>query len=597
MCFRGSVFIILAMACARVAYAQQSEPTPALYVFPAEQLAVPLTQWRTQAGDSVGWADPSFDDSRWEQTHGTGLWVSAGWKGKDVRWLRKELFLPEPMDPLDHLAIYQRAAVSASEVYWDGVLIGRNGRVGSGLHDEKPGRSAMIFPIPRELTHPGRHVITQRISNYSTFSGVVETPMMLGEFGRLQRLLFWDGVVQFFMAGVFFFTGLFHLVMLFGYRDRKPYAVFATFCLACASHIFIQALREFFRMDLGLYYAWAAVNDVPWFLMMWLLPVFFMYEFGYPRKIRNSMAIASVALVVVGAPRLVTTGLLPVSWIEPFVLLNTVHSYLTIVLAAGVCVWAMVRRAVGSLASTLGLVAFLAGVLATHVFELDLGWMLGFVMLITFLTVSLSRQMSQREREFQQAQVRAARLELDLLKRHIQPHFLLNSLNSIVAWLEEDPGTAVKLVQALAEEMRMMLEFAAHRSVALSDEVRLCAAHLQVMGFRYARKYRFETEGAMAGVEIPPLVIHTLVENGLTHGYAGRDEGVFKLACKRNGQSTRIELFNDGMVAADSASGAIREGTGTRYVRGRLQELFGSRWSFVSSPTEGGWSSVIEVKS
>jgi len=241
-------------------------------------------------------------------------------------------------------------------------------------------------------------------------------------------------------------------------------------------------------------------------------------------------------------------------------------------------------------------VAFLGGVLATQMFSLDLGWMLGFAVLIMFLTVSLSRQMSQREREFQLAQVRAARLELDLLKRHIQPHFLLNSLNSIVAWLEEDPGTAVKLVQALAEELRMMLEFAAHRSVALADEVRLCAAHLQVMGFRYARNYRFETEGAMGGVEIPPLVIHTLVENGLTHGYAGRNEGVFRLTCRRNGQSTRIELYNDGAVAGGVMPGNVREGTGTRYVRGRLEELFGSRWSFESGPVEGGWQSVIQVE-
>ncbi len=599
MDWRTCAFLLASIPILSAAQEAGSEPEPAadmLYVFPEEQLAVPLSGWYTASGDSMVWAAAEYDCSHWQPAHGAGLWVSEGWAGRGVRWFRKELFLPAPMDSLAQLALYQRAAVSASEVYWDGVLVGRNGVVGHSRGEETPGTSAMIVTVPRELSHPGKHVVAHRVSNHNTFSGVIEAPMMFGEFRRVQRMLFWDSAVQFFMAGIFLFTGVFHLVLLFGYRERKPYAVFATFCLACASHIVIQALREFFQMDLGLYYAWAAVNDIPWFLMMWLLPVFFMYEFGFPRKIRMSMIIAAVALVVVGAPRLITTGLLPARSIGLFVQLNTLHSYLTVVVAAAVCAWAAARHAVGSLASVLGLVAFLGGVLATQLFELDLGWMLGFAALIMFLTVSLSRQMSQREREFQNAQVRAARLELDLLKRHIQPHFLLNSLNSIVAWLEEDPGTAVKLVQALAEELRLLLEFAAHRSVALSDEVRLCAAHLQVMGFRYARTYRLETEGSLAGVDVPPLVIHTLVENGLTHGYAGREDGVFRLRCEKSGQSTRIVLFNDSVLASDSASGGVREGTGTRYVRGRLQELFGTDWSFESGPAEGGWLSVIETK-
>jgi len=213
--------------------------------------------------------------------------------------------------------------------------------------------------------------------------------------------------------------------------------------------------------------------------------------------------------------------------------------------------------------------------------------------LLLFLTVSLSREMSKREGEYQEAQVRSARLELDLLKKHIQPHFLLNSLNSIVAWLEEEPATAVTLVQALAEELRLLLRSAALPSVPLAEEISLCRTHLQVMGLRYGRSYRMETHGAMEGIEVPPLVLHTLVENGLTHGYAGRDSGVFRLTVTREDRVTRLELFNDSALEGNAAE--YREGTGMRYVRGRLEELYPSRWTFAAGPVEGGWRALIEV--
>ena len=62
--------------------------------------------------------------------------------------------------------------------------------------------------------------------------------------------------------------------------------------------------------------------------------------------------------------------------------------------------------------------------------------------------------MAEQNRRRQESELRSARLELELLKKHIQPHFLLNSLNSVIAWLEEEPSTAVRLVNALAEELR-----------------------------------------------------------------------------------------------------------------------------------------------
>jgi len=57
-------------------------------------------------------------------------------------------------------------AMGSSEVRWNGVVIGRNGRPGPDAASEVPGRFTAVFVVPQELVHPGRNVATARISSH-----------------------------------------------------------------------------------------------------------------------------------------------------------------------------------------------------------------------------------------------------------------------------------------------------------------------------------------------------------------------------------------------------------------------------------------------
>jgi LytS/YehU family sensor histidine kinase len=83
------------------------------------------------------------------------------------------------------------------------------------------------------------------------------------------------------------------------------------------------------------------------------------------------------------------------------------------------------------------------------------------------------------------------------------------------------------------------------------------------------------------------------VENGLTHGYKGRDSGVFELKCIRGRPALRMELFNDSVIADSTA--VRTEGTGLKYVRSRLEESYPGLWSLSAGQTENGWKVVIEI--
>lgn len=563
------------------------------YVFPDEADAVKLVWWRTSAGDDPRRGAVDYPDSSWMLTPGSGLWVLQDLPPKGVVWYRKELFLPEPIDSFQSLALYMVASVAACEVYWDGELIARNGRPSASAEEERAGRSGALVPIPRRLSGTGKHVVALRVSNTRAFSGLIESPVQIGYLARLRSTLSMSQTLSFLFAGMFIIAALFHSLVLFGRDYRWSHILFSGFGLSSAAYMGIRGALRYFQVDLSSYYLLAFVNDIPWVLMTALLPAFFLFELSVPHRKRLSAAIGGIALLVVLLPRLVPFGIIPPTMLGFFATANQVHAYGTIIASIVIAAWGRWKGRQGSLTAVWGLAAFLAGVYGTNRMGFENAWAFGLLVLNILLATTLARRMAERNRRHHEAQLRSARLEVELLKKHIQPHFLLNSLNSVLAWLDEDPETAAKLVTTLADELRMLLSFSGEKVIPLSEEVKLCREHLKLMSLRQEKDFRMEVVGGDDDEVLPPLVIHTLVENGLTHGYRGRDKGRFVLRCEELPGWLVLRLFNDGNVAPDPAT--PREGTGLRYVKARLEEAFPGRWEVRSEAVEGGWEAVVAV--
>lgn len=194
---------------------------------------------------------------------------------------------------------------------------------------------------------------------------------------------------------------------------------------------------------------------------------------------------------------------------------------------------------------------------------------------------------------YQDEQLRAIRLELELLKANIQPHFMLNSINAAIMWIKEDPGTAEKLLHALSKELKLLLKVVGEKVIPIDEEIRICRMHLEVMSLRHDKSFTLRLEGIKAGERIPPMVFHTLVENGLTHGYAGKDSGVFVLSRSEDGEKIRFTLFNDGVAGKKNTES---NGLGLKYVRARLEEAYGRAWHLASHHVDGGWLVTIDIR-
>jgi LytS/YehU family sensor histidine kinase len=180
------------------------------------------------------------------------------------------------------------------------------------------------------------------------------------------------------------------------------------------------------------------------------------------------------------------------------------------------------------------------------------------------------------------------------LKKNINPHFVLNTLTSIIAWLRKDSNSAIKLIEALADEFRMINQISTLKLIPINQEIDLCKAHLKIMSYRKGAEYKMETLDIDERDTVPPMIFHTLVENGITHGYEKKATGTFKLQKIKNSKSIKYILTNDGDFNLEDTKGST--GFGAKYIKGRLEESYPGKWDFTSSKTDEGWESIIEIR-
>jgi LytS/YehU family sensor histidine kinase len=114
------------------------------------------------------------------------------------------------------------------------------------------------------------------------------------------------------------------------------------------------------------------------------------------------------------------------------------------------------------------------------------------------------------------------------------------------------------------------------------------------MSLRHDAPLALRTEGVDEGRQLPPAILHTLIENALTHNHYPQG-ATFQLREIVENARRRYELSCPPGRQGDSAP-SISSGTGLEYVRARLSEVFADRWTLTDGrAADGGWITRIEV--
>src|SRR5690606_8738759 len=114
------------------------------------------------------------------------------------------------------------------------------------------------------------------------------------------------------------------------------------------------------------------------------------------------------------------------------------------------------------------------------------------------------------------AQVEA---ELVAMRTQMNPHFLFNALNSIGSMAMFDAEGAVKMLQKMADLYRSILDSTKRKTHSLNDEMRIVQSYLDLEAMRFGNRltYSFEVPEGVRDIQIPGLVLQTLVENAVKH--------------------------------------------------------------------------------
>lgn len=171
--------------------------------------------------------------------------------------------------------------------------------------------------------------------------------------------------------------------------------------------------------------------------------------------------------------------------------------------------------------------------------------------------------------------------ELKTLKSQLNPHFMFNSMNSIRSLIEEDPENAKIALTKLSNILRYSLRMERAESIPLGEEIKSVKDYLDLEKIRFEErlKYRLNIDTSSSHIEIPPMMIQTLVENGIKHGISKISTGgTIAIESKVHNSHLFIEIENDGFLEEDALKNS--KGFGIANTKHRLNLLFGEKASF-----------------
>ncbi len=168
-------------------------------------------------------------------------------------------------------------------------------------------------------------------------------------------------------------------------------------------------------------------------------------------------------------------------------------------------------------------------------------------------------------------------IELNNLKSQLNPHFIFNALNSIRALVDENPKKSKNSITQLSNILRNSLVSDKKRLTRFDEELKMVKDYLGLETIRFEERLKtnFEIHPDSNMYFVPPLMLQTLVENGIKHGISKLKEGGFiSLKTIVSEDNFKIEIRNSGVYKLNGTS-RNKPGLGLKNTKQRLELLYG----------------------
>ena len=198
--------------------------------------------------------------------------------------------------------------------------------------------------------------------------------------------------------------------------------------------------------------------------------------------------------------------------------------------------------------------------------------------------------------------------ELQALQAQINPHFLYNTLDSIIWMAETQDTNIVPMTEALAKLFRISLN-KGNEEILLKKELEHVKNYLIIQSMRYADKFTYDiqTEGHVENCHVIKLIIQPIVENCIYHGIKKkRGSGHISIRAFQQEKNLIIKVSDDGCGMTEEIRSKILSdeiepenisgsGIGVRNVNERIQLRFGKEYGIFYESEEGKGTTVTYV--
>lgn len=191
------------------------------------------------------------------------------------------------------------------------------------------------------------------------------------------------------------------------------------------------------------------------------------------------------------------------------------------------------------------------------------------------------------------------RYELQALSSQINPHFVYNTLDTIV-WMAEfnDSKRVVEVTKSLAKYFRLALN-QGHEQISLKDEIDHVRQYLFIQKQRYGEKLQYEIKELKQynDYKIPKLILQPLVENAIYHGIKEMNrQGRIRVSVSENDTQLIVSIYDNGrgFVASETTNATLVRlgGVGLKNVDQRLQLQFGKSYHMEIKSEENTYTEI-----
>lgn len=191
------------------------------------------------------------------------------------------------------------------------------------------------------------------------------------------------------------------------------------------------------------------------------------------------------------------------------------------------------------------------------------------------------RQDAKTKQKAAEQNAQMADTQLQVMRLQMNPHFIFNSLHSVMDYMRGHNVEEAELYLAqFAKAMRMILENSEQQFVSLGEDLKALTLYLQLEAKRLKNKFTYnivvDDSIEQDNTYVPPLIFQPIIENSIWHGISAKQgNGNIFLHIEKVGETLKCTIDDDGIGRTQSAKQYVstKQSMGLNITKSRIEML------------------------